>query len=100
MSFLDDPAHDGGSPDGKVYEVRIHLYGPAAARARICAWHRSQQTKELPGGELEITLWLNNLVDVEPDILEWGPNAVVISPPELRASVRRSIAEALKQYET
>lgn len=100
MSFLDEPDDAGAAPGGKVYEVHIRLRGIAAVRARVRAWHRSQQLKELPGGDVEITLWLRSLTEVKYDILKCGPNAEALSPPELRASVGDFIAKALKQYET
>lgn len=82
-----------------VHEVRIRLRGAAAVSARERAWHTSQQTSERGPDEIEITLQLNNLVDVVHAILRCGPQAEVLSPPELRASVRQSLADALKRYD-
>ncbi|HEY0946995.1 MAG TPA: WYL domain-containing protein, partial [Opitutaceae bacterium] len=59
----------GAFTGDEAYEVRIKLRGHAAAQARERPWHASQQTREIAPGEIEITLQLNNLVDVEHAIL-------------------------------
>ena len=81
------------------HEVRIRLRGFAAEDARTYEWHTSQQKVECADGSLEITLPLNNLVDIANCVLEWGPFAEVLASPALRTSLCDSLKSALAIYE-
>ncbi len=80
------------------YEVRIALNEFAAFYAREQPWHRSQVIVERADGGIEITLTLNNLIDVENTVLRWGAHAEALSPPELRANVRAALQTAAVKY--
>jgi predicted DNA-binding transcriptional regulator YafY len=41
---------------------------------------------------------LPSLLEITPWIRGWGPEAIVISPPELRDDVARSMAAAAANY--
>eukprot|EP01036_Dinobryon_divergens_P032852 gene32851-42531_t len=82
------------------YTVRLRLRSFAAEDARTCEWHTTQEKVECADGSLEITLQLNNLVDVARNVLEWCPHAEVLSPPELRASVREALRAGLASIPT
>lgn len=60
--------------------TRVRLRGPAVVDARENAWHKTQELSEQPGGGVEITLRLNNLIEVKHEILRWGELAEVIEP--------------------
>ncbi len=49
--------------------------GHPAHEARDIRWHPSQTKVELPDGRLQITLQLNNLVDIRTEILRHHPDA-------------------------
>jgi len=80
------------------HTIRLRLRDHAAADARKKKWHDSQTRAELPDGRLEITLHLNNLVDITRRVLHWGPQVEVLSPAELIARVRTDLQAALAQY--
>ena len=62
-------------------------------------WHPSQQHIARPNDAVEITLRLNNLIEVKHDILKWGEHAEVIAPLALRTAVRESLLAAAKLYQ-
>jgi predicted DNA-binding transcriptional regulator YafY len=80
------------------HEIRILLRNFAAKDALARPWHRSQKTTLQPNGEVEITLRLNNLVDIEREILGWGYQAQALSPPELCDIVLATLNRATAQY--
>ncbi len=85
----------GGAGD---YRVVVRFRAAAAERVREREWHESQELRELPGGELELTLRLGALTEAEQWILGWGDAAEVLAPPELRASLRRTAAALAATY--
>lgn len=79
----------------RIEDVRVRFDTFAAAYIRERRWHPSQTLRDLPGGTgVEVTLRLNNLIDVRRWVLSWGAHAEVLGPPELREAVRTE-AEAL-----
>jgi proteasome accessory factor B len=86
----------GGSGD---YRVVIRFAASVAERIREREWHESQEMRELPGGGLELTLRLGALTEVEQWVLGWGAAAQVLTPVELRASIRKTAAELAKLYQ-
>jgi len=46
---------------------------------------------------VELTLKLSSLVEIERWVLGWGGDATVIKPPELRAAIRETARQILKQ---
>lgn len=85
----------GGSGN---YRVVIRFSPVAAERIREREWHESQEMRELPDGRLELQLRLGALTEVEQWVLSWGAAAEVITPAELRQSLRRSAAALAKLY--
>jgi proteasome accessory factor B len=85
----------GGAGDWRVV---IRFTTAAAERVREREWHESQETRELPGGGLELKLRLGALEEVEQWILGWGAAAEVVGPPELRAKIRQTVAALAEKY--
>lgn len=79
--------------------VRVRLRGAAAVDAREGPWHKTQVLIEQPDGRVEITLQLNNLVEVKHEILRWGELAEVLEPAALRTAVRESLTGAAALYQ-
>lgn len=50
------------------------------------------------GGGVEVTLRLNNLIDVRRWILSWGGHAEVLAPAELREAIRAEAAAMLARH--
>jgi predicted DNA-binding transcriptional regulator YafY len=63
-------------------------------------WHATQQIDELPDGRIRLTFETPNLAPVVSWILEWGPHARAVAPPELVERVKRELDDARAQYQT
>ena len=72
------------------YDVVIRFDERVADYIREKKWHDSQKLRELRNGGVELRLKLSSLPEVERWVLSWGGNAVVVSPPQLVASVKQA----------
>ncbi len=79
------------------HRVRIRFDAFAARLVGERRWHRSQKVKRLKSGELEWTVTLGCLEEIERWIRSWGAHATVLDPPELRRSIRRAAEAILRQ---
>lgn len=70
-----------------VHEIRIRFDSFAAQLVRERQWHESQQIQELANEEIELSLRLNSLFEVERWVLSWGSHAEVLEPKDLRGQV-------------
>lgn len=77
----------GVDQDQPLRNVRIHFAVATARDIQEHTWHESQTLEPQPDGTVICTLQLKSLVEVQPWILSFGPRAVAIEPPELRAAV-------------
>jgi predicted DNA-binding transcriptional regulator YafY len=84
-----------GSGDHRVV---IRFQPDAASKVRERFWHESQETKELPGGRLELRLNLSSLDEVQRWILGWADEAEVVSPSELRKRIKAAAKATAGQY--
>jgi predicted DNA-binding transcriptional regulator YafY len=84
---------------GSPHRVVVQFSKERAAYARGRTWHRTQETEEQRDGSVRITFSCRNLAPVTSWILEWGPHAKVIEPPELVNEIVRELQGALGQYE-
>ncbi len=83
----------------RTEEVRVRFDAFAAPYIRERRWHPSQEIAELPGqGGVEVTLRLNNLIDVRRWILSWGAHVEVRAPAELREAVRTEAQALLAKH--
>ena len=78
------------------FKVIVRFDESVADYIREKRWHPSQQTRELEGGAMEMTLQLSSLVEIQRWVLGWGGRARVLSPPQLVEAVR---ADALRLAE-
>jgi proteasome accessory factor B len=81
--------HDAGPPQ----EIRIWFDAFAARLVRERKWHASQKVKELPDGEIELSLRLGNLPEIQRWVLSWGAHARVETP----VALRRQLAQIARQ---
>lgn len=95
-------AYLGGSlgrfTGAREWEVRIAVDAVAAPYVRERPWHASQQLIERAAGGVEVLLRLNNLIDIERRVLACGAHAEVLAPPELRESIRATVAKLATCY--
>jgi predicted DNA-binding transcriptional regulator YafY len=62
-------------------------------------WHPDQQSRWLVDGSFELRLPYADQRELVMEILRYGPEVRVISPPELQQMVRERLRQALGQYE-
>jgi predicted DNA-binding transcriptional regulator YafY len=78
--------------------VRIAVDATAAPYLRERPWHSTQTLVERAGGAIEVTLRLNNLIDIERRVLACGVHVEVLEPRELRESIRAIVAALAYRY--
>lgn len=80
------------------FAITIWFDAFAARLVRERFWHTSQTARELPDEELELSMHLNSLEEVERWILSWGEHAKVISPPELKDRIKTVARKIARRY--
>jgi proteasome accessory factor B len=78
------------------HRVRIHFDVFAAQLVSERQWHTSQKLRLLAGGELELSMDLGSLEEIERWVLSWGEHATVLEPPALKRQLRRTAEAILK----
>jgi len=81
------------------YTIRIWFDAFAAQLIRERTWHPTQKIRELDGGELELSLTLNNLMEIEPWVLSWGQHAKVVAPADFKRKMRATTRMQAARYE-
>jgi len=81
-------------------DVEVRLLFEAALRpyVRECPWHSSQILIDRANGRVEMTLRLNNLIDVRRRILACGAQVKVLAPPELSDAIRAEARALVRRY--
>jgi predicted DNA-binding transcriptional regulator YafY len=77
------------------FDVVLRFNARAADYVREKKWHESQRLRELRGGEVELSLKLSSLGEVERWVLSWGGEATVIRPLELVQAVESAAKRIL-----
>ena len=83
---------------GKTFAVRLRFDAFAGRMIMERQWHGSQRLKELPGGEVELSVELGSIEEIKRWCLSWGAHVRVLAPPELVASVGKTAAAVAKFY--
>jgi proteasome accessory factor B len=76
------------------HRVLIRFDAFAARLVSERQWHPSQKIKRLADGEIELSMTLGGLEEIERWVLSWGEHATVLEPSELKRRIRR-VAEAI-----
>lgn len=82
------------------FDVVVEFTPAVAERVRETNWHPSQQLIPLGDGGVRLQLRLPSLLEFEPWVRSWGPEACVVAPPELRQAVAESLRAASARYES
>ena len=77
------------------HRVRIRFDAFAARLVSERQWHASQKMRCLPGDELELTMQLGSLEEIERWVLSWGAHAEVLEPAALEKRVRAAAQAVL-----
>ncbi len=78
--------------------VRIWFDAFAAQLVSEREWHPSQKIKQGADGEIELSLTLGSLEEIERWVLSWGEHAVVLEPAALAKSIRGVTESLLELY--
>jgi predicted DNA-binding transcriptional regulator YafY len=74
-------------------------FSPVASRwVAAESWHPQQRTSYAPDGSYILEVPYSDDRELLRDILKYGPDAEVLSPPALRARVKDALLEASQQY--
>ena len=82
------------------HRVVIEFSAERAAFVRARLWHPTQAFEELPDQQVRLAFTCASLIPVVSWVLEWGPHARAIEPPELVAGVIRELDAARRAYAT
>lgn len=84
-----------GAPSAKA---TIHFSAEAARWVADEEWHPQQESRHLEDGKWELVVPYGNPAELIRDILKFGPDAEVISPPDLRKQVEEKLSRTLRLY--
>ena len=82
------------------HTVKVRFTATAAPYVLERRWHPTQSVHRCEDGSIELTFKANHLFEVKRWVLSWGPDARVISPPELADMVRSDHATAASHYQS
>lgn len=85
-------------PPGRTYTLRYRLSPVIARRRPVSENFPGQQVEYHPDGAATVTAQIQDLFAARRLILAYGENAIVLSPPELIADLRRTIAALYQHY--
>ena len=80
------------------HRVRIRFDAFAARLIHERTWHASQKIKPLGNGEVELTMTLGGLEEIERWVLSWGTHARVIEPAALVRRIRDIVKQLGRHY--
>jgi len=86
-----------GEP-GKSIKVVVEFTCEKAALVQARAWHPTQKTERTSDGAIRLSFTVANLDPLVSWVLEWGPHARAIDPPELVARVIDELDAARRRY--
>jgi predicted DNA-binding transcriptional regulator YafY len=77
--------HVGDPENERLVVVEFSAVKAALVAGRT--WHPTQVLERVAGGRIRLTFTCSNLAPVVSWILQWGPHAKVLDPPELSAMI-------------
>ncbi len=80
------------------HRVVIDFDAHAAEYVRMRKVHATQRLGTLAGGGVRLTMTIGSLQQVTSWVLEWGPHATAMEPPELVERVTAELTAALANY--
>jgi predicted DNA-binding transcriptional regulator YafY len=82
----------------RLHEVMVEFSKAKATYVRAREWYRDQRIDELPDGRVRLAFSCPNLTPIVSWVLEWGPHARAVGPPELVERVVAELDAARAQY--
>ncbi len=96
--FLGESFGVFAKPSKTKHAIRIVFDAFAASRIQERQWHPSQKIKQLRDGGIELSLTLGNLEEIERWVLSWGTHAQVLTPPELKERISKTVSALADTY--
>ena len=92
-----DPAF-GVFVNEELTDVAIRFDGDAASKIPERRWHSDQTVEKLDDGGIILRFRTNQQSQLLFWVSQWGPNAEILEPPELRARAGRWFSETAARY--
>jgi proteasome accessory factor B len=92
-------AHAFGIISGPPQDVVIAFRERVGAYIRERTWHPTQTFRTLPDGQLELRMSVAVTVELRTWVQGFGPDAVVVSPPQLVEQVSQALHAAAERYQ-
>ena len=80
-------------------EIAVRFDDEAASKIPERQWHADQQVERLENGGIIVRFRTNQQSQVLFWVSQWGPNAEILEPAELRERAREWFAGAAERYE-
>jgi predicted DNA-binding transcriptional regulator YafY len=80
-------------------DVAIRFDPPVASKIQERCWHPKQRIEKLEGGSIVLHYTTNQQTQTLFWVSSWGPNAEVLSPPELRTRAAEWFRASAARYE-
>jgi predicted DNA-binding transcriptional regulator YafY len=84
--------------DRPPHRVVIEFSAAKSALVRSRVWHPTQAMEELADGRVRLSFTCASLIPIVSWVLEWGPHARALEPPELVADVVAELDAARRAY--
>jgi predicted DNA-binding transcriptional regulator YafY len=84
---------------GALQTVVVRFSATAAREIEERTWHRSQQLRKLPHGEVELALEVAGLDEIKRWLLGFGGAARVLAPAALREAIHEDAAALVRLHE-
>lgn len=99
---FDLQAHLGNSlgifSGGTSKTYRIRISAKASRWVLEDPWHPAQEVKELPDGQVELTVPAVHDLEIIPRVMALGPEAEVLSPASCRTAIAKMVDELAEIY--
>jgi predicted DNA-binding transcriptional regulator YafY len=82
----------------QAYDFAIRFDAYQARYIRERKWHPSQTVEDLPDGGLVLRFHSGGLDAVQRWVMQYGPHAQVLEPPELRRRIQENVAKMSQLY--
>lgn len=86
-----------GEP-GKEYNVVIRFSKETARWVMERTWHQKQRVKKHRDGSITLSFPVPALYEIKRWVLQWGADAEVLKPKQLRDSVAKEVETVAKKY--
>jgi predicted DNA-binding transcriptional regulator YafY len=84
---------------GDELQKVVIRFSPHASRwVREQLWHPDQEMEDTPGGGLILTVPVADLREIKMKVMQYGPEAEVLEPAELRGQIRKDAEAAAALY--